>query len=214
MSAHAPRTQAKGDNEGIATVSATGMPRIIPRHTDKRSEHDQAQLDDKDGDTPAELQHARTHHQTEKEDSDNEDDIESVASTSEQEEQEVSRPDYPPTGSLTLAAFNPHTAIPLSRRLALIAGSVFINLGLPFLNGVMLGFGEIFARVVVAPALGITGVGWAGDTARAVANWHWPPRNPPSAWRDKHHHLAQESQPGDFDDWSPTAQSSPPSSAF
>lgn len=90
--------------------------------------------------------------------------------------------------------------------MALISGSIFINLGLPFLNGVMLGFGEIFARVVVAPALGITGVGWAGETARAVANWsNWgKTRSSTQGEKRWSGDLAQQRQPGDFDDWSAT----------
>ena len=31
-----------------------------------------------------------------------------------------------------------------------------MNIGLPFVNGVMLGFGEIFARAFLAPWLGLT----------------------------------------------------------
>lgn len=177
---HAPRTSARDDAEAIPTVSATGMPRIIHRHKDARSSSEQDDIDEKDGSAPSELQ------------ANDESDVDSEAD-------QDSKPNYPPTGSLTLAAFNPYSTIPLSRRLALISGSIFINLGLPFLNGVMLGFGEIFARVVVAPALGITGVGWAGDTARAVANWNW------SGTRKHHHHQQQQNQPGDFDDWATAA---------
>ncbi len=69
----------------------------------------------------------------------------------------------------------------------------------------MLGFGEIFARVVVAPALGITGVGWAGDTARAVVNWGTGRKTSDvGLGREKHYGggFAQQRQPGDFDDWS------------
>lgn len=191
---HAPRTSATGDNEAYPTVSATGMPRIFPRHKDKRSSAEQENIDEKDGDVPSELQGAK--HDSDAYDSDEDD----------EDEAEESRPNYPPTGSLTLAAFNPYSSIPLSRRMALISGSIFINLGLPFLNGVMLGFGEIFARVVVAPALGITGVGWAGDTARAVANWNWGRGEGRSAHGEKgwNGDLAQQRQPGDFDDWSAT----------
>ncbi|SPO29370.1 related to MIM1  len=191
---HAPRTDAKGDTEAIPTVSATGMPRIIHRHKDARSSSEQEEIDEKDGSAPSELQ---ADHESDELDSDNE------------EDQEATKPNYPPTGSLTLAAFNPYSSIPLSRRLALISGSIFINLGLPFLNGVMLGFGEIFARVVVAPALGITGVGWAGDTARAVAKWNWTRgRTPASTTRQEKYFdgdMSQQRQPGDFDDWSATA---------
>lgn len=196
---HAPKTRATGDNDAIPTVSATGMPRIIHRHKEDRS--DQSDIDEKDGSPPAEL------------DPDQSDDDKDPAADDEE-----SKPNYPPTGSLTLAAFNPYSTIPLSRRLALISGSIFINLGLPFLNGVMLGFGEIFARVVVAPALGITGVGWAGDTARAVANWNWgrgkSGSNGPSRSGEKqfgHDQFGQQRQPGDFDDWSATSDAATPS---
>lgn len=195
---HAPRTEATGDNEAIPTVSATGMPRIIHRHKDERSSSEQADIDEKDGSPPSELQPRP-----------DEDEL-----NSDDDEEEASKPNYPPTGSLTLAAFNPYSTIPLSRRLALISGSILINLGLPFLNGVMLGFGEIFARVVVAPALGITGVGWAGDTARAVANWNWGRGKARFGWspaEEKQYgrgSLGQQRQAGDFDDWSATADAS------
>lgn len=184
---HAPRTSAhtsSGDTDAVPTVSATGMPRIFPRHKDKRTSAEQDEVDEKDGSPPPELQ---------QNDSDE-----------EESDQDSSKPIYPPTGSLTLAAFNPYSSIPLSRRFALISGSLFINLGLPFLNGVMLGFGEIFARVVVAPALGITGVGWAGDTARAVANWNWG-RGKSLARQVGKQNWGQQRQAGDFDDWSATS---------
>lgn len=190
---HAPRTAATGGNEAIPTVSATGMPRIIPRHKDRRSSSEQQDIDEKEGLAPTELQDAAH-------------DSDAFDSDSDEPEGQQPRPSYPPTGSLTLAAFNPYSSIPLSRRMALISGSIFINLGLPFLNGVMLGFGEIFARVVVAPALGITGVGWAGETARAVANWsNWgKTRSSTQGEKRWSGDLAQQRQPGDFDDWSAT----------
>ncbi|SOV02964.1 related to MIM1  len=188
---HSPRTEATGDNDAIPSASATGMPRIIHRHKEDRS--DQEEIDEKDGSLPTELQAS------------NDEDEELVAGD------EQSKPHYPPTGSLTLAAFNPYSTVPLSRRLALISGSIFINLGLPFFNGVMLGFGEIFARVVVAPALGITGVGWAGDTARAVANWNWGRGRStlPSQSGEKQFgqdQFGQQRKAGDFDDWSATPE--------
>ena len=37
----------------------------------------------------------------------------------------------------------------------MLAAVLAINIGLPFVNGIMLGFGEIFARAVLAPWLGI-----------------------------------------------------------
>lgn len=62
-------------------------------------------------------------------------------------------PQYPPSGSLTLAIFAKN--ISWQRRGYLLLASVAINLGLPFINGVMLGFGEIFARSIVAPYIGL-----------------------------------------------------------
>lgn len=191
---HAPRTDAHGNADTVPTANASGMPRIFPRHKDKRTSAEQDEIDEKDGDAPDELGG--------RDDSGDEEDNDNEAGEEDQ------RPNYPPTGSLTLAAFDPYSSIPLSRRLALISGSIFINLGLPFLNGIMLGFGEIFARVVVAPALGITGVGWAGDTARAVVNWGTGRKTSDvGLGREKHYGggFAQQRQPGDFDDWSATA---------
>lgn len=75
-----------------------------------------------------------------------------------------SQPESPPTGSLTLAIFS--RDIPWTRRVSLLLASLAINIGLPFVNGVMLGFGEIFARTVVAPRLGLrTDAGSTGATA-------------------------------------------------
>ncbi|PWN51247.1 hypothetical protein IE53DRAFT_386390 [Violaceomyces palustris] len=68
-----------------------------------------------------------------------------------QERQEQDRP----STSLTLSALSPNSGMTLSRRISLLSASLLINLGLPFVNGVMLGFGEIFARTVIAPALGL-----------------------------------------------------------
>jgi hypothetical protein len=64
------------------------------------------------------------------------------------------QPNYAPSGSLTLAIFA--SGITWRRRSYLLLASLAINLGLPFLNGVMLGFGEIFARSVIAPFIGLT----------------------------------------------------------
>ncbi|WFD43327.1 hypothetical protein MPSI1_001988 [Malassezia psittaci] len=62
--------------------------------------------------------------------------------------------DPAPTGELTLAAVCAPN-LSLTRRLVLLSASVAINVGLPFINGVFLGFGEIFARAFVAPWLGL-----------------------------------------------------------
>lgn len=58
-----------------------------------------------------------------------------------------------PPPSLTLSIFGAGLS-PRARALAVVS-SVAINFLLPFVNGVMLGFGEIFARTFVAPLFGI-----------------------------------------------------------
>lgn len=54
--------------------------------------------------------------------------------------------------SATLAIFD--SSLPIQTRLGALISSLGINLLLPFVNGVMLGFGEIFAKNIV--------VGWLG----------------------------------------------------
>lgn len=61
-----------------------------------------------------------------------------------------SRP-RPPTGSLTLSIFTP--GISPRRRLSLFASSIVVNVCMPFVNGIMVGTGEIVARAVVVPVL-------------------------------------------------------------
>jgi len=58
-----------------------------------------------------------------------------------------------PPPSVTLSIFRPGLS-PRARAQA-IASSIAINFVLPFINGVMLGFGEIFAKNFVAPLFGI-----------------------------------------------------------
>lgn len=62
------------------------------------------------------------------------------------------QPNEPPPPSATMAIFDAN--LPLQTRLGALASSLAINCLLPFINGVMLGFGEIFAKNVV--------VGWLG----------------------------------------------------
>ncbi|CAO1626725.1 unnamed protein product [Sympodiomycopsis kandeliae] len=80
------------------------------------------------------------------------------AGTSPESDSSDQRPFHPPTGSLTLAFFAPGISLP--RRLSLLGSSLFINLMLPFVNGTMLGIGEILARGLVLPLAGI-GLGLA-----------------------------------------------------
>lgn len=81
-------------------------------------------------------------------------------------------PQQPPSLTLSLFSGSGH------RSLSRIAAVVGINIVLPFINGVMLGFGEIFAREVIAwtrgwwrgeRALRIGGRWGAGSGAAAVA---------------------------------------------
>ncbi|WFD02356.1 hypothetical protein MOBT1_001038 [Malassezia obtusa] len=100
---------------------------------------------------------------TEKADEDEKDDIEPDVSEKEHlfddisisdGEPEPEPVDPAPTGELTLAAICA-PKIPWTRRLLLISATLAINVGLPFINGVFLGFGEIFARAFIAPWLGL-----------------------------------------------------------
>ncbi|GAA5858351.1 hypothetical protein JCM1840_001159 [Sporobolomyces johnsonii] len=56
--------------------------------------------------------------------------------------------------SLTLAIASAWHTAPWSKKLWAVLASVAINVGLPFINGVMLGFGELFARNVLGVRLG------------------------------------------------------------
>jgi hypothetical protein len=72
-------------------------------------------------------------------------------------------PPRPP--SATLSIFD--TSLPTRTRLYALASALAINFLLPFVNGVMLGFGEIFARNVVS-WIGWN-PGWGGRTTTATA---------------------------------------------
>ncbi|GAA5820790.1 hypothetical protein JCM3770_000994 [Rhodotorula araucariae] len=67
--------------------------------------------------------------------------------------------------SLTLALASAWHTAPWSRKLWAVLASLAINVGLPFVNGVMLGFGELFARNVVGVRLG-----WPLASASASAS--------------------------------------------
>ncbi|KAI0254951.1 hypothetical protein BJV78DRAFT_1279580 [Lactifluus subvellereus] len=82
----------------------------------------------------------------------------------------------PPTAaSVTLAVFD--DTLPTRSRFLALLSSLSINLVLPFVNGVMLGFGEIFAKTVVVRWLGwgpsvATDVG-LGQGRRSQSRWQW-----------------------------------------
>jgi hypothetical protein len=82
----------------------------------------------------------------------------SLQSTSQIRHQQASHPGHKTRGhlptppSLTLSVFN--SDLPLRTRALALLSSLTINMFLPFVNGVMLGFGEIFARTIIAPMFG------------------------------------------------------------
>lgn len=74
----------------------------------------------------------------------------------------ATKQDAKPSHSLTLSAWrallNPDTytmTVSTRRKMYLVLGSLAINLLLPFVNGVMLGLGEIFARESIAIYFGL-----------------------------------------------------------
>ncbi|KAI0303731.1 hypothetical protein B0F90DRAFT_1816012 [Multifurca ochricompacta] len=72
----------------------------------------------------------------------------------------VTAPRPPTAASATLAVFD--DSLPTRTRLWALVSSVSINMLLPFVNGVMLGFGEIFAKTVI--------VGWLGWGSTIATN--------------------------------------------
>ncbi|KAF8754332.1 Outer membrane protein TOM13 [Rhizoctonia solani] len=66
-----------------------------------------------------------------------------------------------PPPSLTLSVFD--SSLPTRTRVIALFSSLAINMFLPFVNGVMLGFGEIFARNVIGPWFG-----WPKPVATSV----------------------------------------------
>ncbi|KIR62478.1 hypothetical protein I314_03421 [Cryptococcus bacillisporus CA1873] len=87
------------------------------------------------------------------------DDIVQVPSNPEKAPETPLPPTQPP--SLTLTLFTNPSSLSIPRIFAVIG----INLVLPFINGVMLGFGEIFAREVVRVGKAV----WRGE--RSLFNW-------------------------------------------
>lgn len=156
--AHQPKTTSGNSHvQTVPTVSSTGMPRLFHRHADDPTLQSQY---GSQGAPPKELlPEDSTAGHGDASDPDSDSDSSSTTSSS-------SRPGSPahthaPTGSLILTALSPSSQISWGRRLAILSSSFFVNLGLPFINGVCLGFGEIFARTLVAPlVLGIVNSRW------------------------------------------------------
>ncbi|KAJ7170606.1 hypothetical protein C8R43DRAFT_980133 [Mycena crocata] len=75
-------------------------------------------------------------------------------------------PPPPPLESATLAIFD--TSLSTRTRVTALFSSLAINLLLPFVNGVMLGFGEIFAKNVVLEFFGWRPLSQPGATAASA----------------------------------------------
>ncbi|KAK0542545.1 hypothetical protein OC845_006571 [Tilletia horrida] len=186
----APLTTQHRSNEPdtVPTASATGAPRIFPRHTEaedsSKGPHPGKKIAevagrDSSSEDPSSAaaagRSARRHHhhphssrhqpRHEQRSSSgyegNGEESDSDLDESEYSDDDYSDEDRPPpremapSGSLTLAALSPSSSLPLSRRAALLSSAILINLGLPFINGIMLGMGEIVARTLLAPWLGV-----------------------------------------------------------
>jgi hypothetical protein len=72
--------------------------------------------------------------------------------------QDKPAPPHPPSATLTIF----DSTLSTRTRLLALTSALAINFLLPFVNGVMLGFGEIFARNVVA------WIGWSPRTTRSA----------------------------------------------
>jgi len=138
----------------VPTASATGAPRIFPRHTEQK--HRAKKIGERGRRA---RQRSSSGYDGNGEDSDDDvsdyDGEDDEGEGEEDDEDSPPPPEMTPSGSLTVAAFSPSSGMPVARRAALIASALAINLGLPFVNGVMLGFGEIVARTFLAPWIGV-----------------------------------------------------------
>lgn len=67
--------------------------------------------------------------------------------------------------NLTMTLYTVWNSTSWAQRIPAIVASVAINFGLPFINGVMLGFGELFAKNVIA-----TRLGWSSPAASPSAS--------------------------------------------
>lgn len=129
----APHTMQTGmeNVQTVPTVSATGMPRFLPRRTSRSPSNDSTN----------EKKRSSLRRRS------------SSASSSQVSAPEEMQPQYAPSGSLTIALFSP--GLTWRRRSYLLLASMVINIGLPFINGIALGFGEILARGLIAPWIGL-----------------------------------------------------------
>lgn len=159
---HEPKTAETAEDQPttIPTVSATGMPRLFGRDTDDPSKQDQIGSSSHQDPPPPELmpEGSRPEQQQQRKPrrrrrSSSRTSVSSAAHSSLSssllsQEDQVSYPKPP-----FLQALTPSSGMPIRQRIWVVSSSFLLNLGLPVLNGVFLGFGEIFARSLVAPVV-------------------------------------------------------------
>lgn len=162
---HEPKTAETAEDQPttVPTVSATGMPRIFGRDTDDPSKQDQIGSSSHqdppppelmpEGSRPEEQQQRRPRRRRRSSSRSSSSSVSSAAHSSVSssllsQDDQVSYPKPP-----FLQALTPSSGMPMRQRIWVVSSSFLLNLGLPVLNGVFLGFGEIFARSLVAPVV-------------------------------------------------------------
>lgn len=154
MLSRAPHAAEQGPGEGIAEMAslpAWANPTMQSAFDEAATEGDLVAEEAQEAARDEVAAEEAAAHDAETDEKTSVPDDEISISDGESEEETV---EPAPTGELTLAALSAPN-VPWTRRLLLLSASVAINVGLPFINGVFLGFGEIFARAFVAPWIGL-----------------------------------------------------------
>lgn len=198
---HQPKTtRSHGDHapETVPTVSATGMPRFFPRSTDDPKRQ---QPHPDEAPPPPELMPEGTRPEFRRSQSRGRRRRSSSSRSSSADSDFIAEDDEGGNGfsdrPLLMQAFTPSSKLSVLRRVSIVSSSFFINLGLPFINGLFLGFGEIFARSLIAPlVLGLVEHQWPH-----LGRWRWEGggNRPNGASTGSHHHRHQHHHHGGED---------------
>lgn len=147
---HEPKTIATGQGnpyaQTIPTVSATGMSRLFPLSSedparqDRRNEAPPLPELFPEGAMPPPCNDSNGRRTGAKSPP------YSVLDGDEADEEDHLTP-------LFVQAFIPSSSLTFTRRLGIVTSSFALNFGLPFINGLFLGFGEIFARSLITPVV-------------------------------------------------------------
>ncbi|CAO1626306.1 unnamed protein product [Parajaminaea phylloscopi] len=185
---HQPKTTATGRDDDdhhhtatIPTVSATGMPRFFPRGTEDptRQHHSSSsappppELMPEGSSTSAPWPSGRQGRRA----GGRRGSSSSSASRGGSADEDAQSPDQDhDLTPMFMQALLPSSSLPLLQRLSILSSSFVLNFGLPFVNGLFLGFGEIFARSLIAPVLlGVIDSRWPH-----LARWKWSGNSPPT----------------------------------